>query len=940
MSFDAGAVVGRLEMGIAGWKSAVETVKKDQQSLTGFAIRHKDEIQKLGKEFTIAGGAIVAALGAAVKITADYGDKINDLSQRTGVATEILSGYKLAADNSGTSIDGLATGFKFLSQKMVDANTGGKESIAMFKSLGVEVRSSDGTMRDSNAVMLDLADRFKGMEDGAQKTALAVDIFGRSGMELIPFLNLGKAGLKDNYEAALRFGGVISKEAAKACDDFNDSLGNMKAALGGATREIGMALMPSVKTLVEQVTSAVVKFREWAKEHGPVVEMATKISGAMGGASIAVGGLLLGFAKFAPILGGLASAWGVSALAMSGFIGAAVAATASVATLIGTLVELRAAEEYEAEAGNRAAEANRNLIGKLQAAATAAGMSAGAFADLVVAHNANAIAVRDAIFHDEKYTAIKKILTDQSTAYQEKLEQERVVREKATFAALAAKEAAEAVKRAAEEYVQFLNSLGIQTEEQHRAKLVQVTKAHKDLDEMLRAGKISLDQYEKAQAKLNDTEWDFGIRIKTVLPPARDLSDAFKQSSPVITDLTKFTITYDQILDQVAADMGYSAATARLFAWEMARLALACQGIVLPDLRIPDGQKTAVRQDVDDFKHLWDGFFNDVSQKWGDTIKDFIAGNTSIVTAWNRLWKNMGETITDFIGKYITEKLIKAIQGIIEPSKTATEEAGGAFTSMGTTIASVATSIGTVITTLVGAIVGCVELIAKTVIDIVAYGLTTLAEAIATAASSLAAAAPSLLIVGAVALALYAGFRAINELIGSGGGGSGDGMGRVVERLDNFLAGWTWWYIDMAEIAAFQQGQNDTMIDRLDWIGNLLAGQVTDAINSVAGAIASIPGAATGAMVMGPSFIRVGEDAPRIPEVILPLPELGAFARSMESAGSAAGMGGGGAVTVNLNGPLIHTTGVSRADLERAGEELFSIIQGQAERHQLRFSHG
>ena len=89
MAFDAGAVVSRLEMNLATWKKSVEMVKQDQKSLAGFAQRHSEGIKNLGKAFTIAGGVMTAALGGIIKKTANAGDEIAKLSQRTGVSTEL-----------------------------------------------------------------------------------------------------------------------------------------------------------------------------------------------------------------------------------------------------------------------------------------------------------------------------------------------------------------------------------------------------------------------------------------------------------------------------------------------------------------------------------------------------------------------------------------------------------------------------------------------------------------------------------------------------------------------------------------------------------------------------------------------------------------------------------------------------------------------------------
>ncbi len=65
----------------------------------------------------------------------------------------------------------------------------------VFNALGVSVTDANGRLREGNAVFADLADRFSRMEDGSTKTALAIQIFGESGADLIPLLNAGADGL-------------------------------------------------------------------------------------------------------------------------------------------------------------------------------------------------------------------------------------------------------------------------------------------------------------------------------------------------------------------------------------------------------------------------------------------------------------------------------------------------------------------------------------------------------------------------------------------------------------------------------------------------------------------------------------------------------------------------------------------------------------------------
>ena len=297
MPFDGGAIVGTLDLSIRGWEKSVDKVKRDQQSLSGLVMRHEKQFQSMGRTISVVGGAVTATLGAIVKKTADTGDAINDLSQRTGIGTEILSGYKLAFDKSGTSQEGFGVGMRNLSRIMDEAWRGGKESQAVFKRLSVEYKDSEGKLRPLNDVMLDAAERFSQMDAGARKSALAQDVFGKSGAELIPMLNMGKKGLQENFDITEKLGGLWSKEAASSADQFNDSLAELKASGGGLTKEIGMALMPTVKDMIGSVTNTIAKVREWAAEHPGLTRGIAETVGKVGLWAVALGPVLIALPK-------------------------------------------------------------------------------------------------------------------------------------------------------------------------------------------------------------------------------------------------------------------------------------------------------------------------------------------------------------------------------------------------------------------------------------------------------------------------------------------------------------------------------------------------------------------------------------------------------------------------------------------------------------------
>lgn len=270
----------------------IDGLEKAMNDVEKATVKIGKRLKDIGKDMTLAGGAVTAALGLMVKKTADFGDALWDMKQRTGISTEVLSSFKLAADKSGTSIEGVALGLRFLGRSMTDAATGGKESAEVYRALGIAVKNAAGQMRPMDEVLLEVADKFAGMEDGALKTSLAIKLFGRSGTELIPMLNLGRAGIAELREEAKRLGIVISDDAASAADKFNDTMTSLKASLQGASMTIGTALMPAVKGIAEIVTNVVAGVNKWASANGALVQTFVGLTGALAATATGLGSFL------------------------------------------------------------------------------------------------------------------------------------------------------------------------------------------------------------------------------------------------------------------------------------------------------------------------------------------------------------------------------------------------------------------------------------------------------------------------------------------------------------------------------------------------------------------------------------------------------------------------------------------------------------------------
>lgn len=226
------------------------------------AARSLKDFEKTVKTSAIALGALattaVVAFGVMVKKSINAMDEMSKLSQSVGVSVEALSSLAYAADLSGVSTEELAKNLGRLTKGMSDAAQGMGEAKKAFDSLGIDV----GGLQSADQALLELADKFAGMQDGAQKTALALQLFGKSGMSMIPFLNMGRTGVAQLQAEADRLGVTLNTQTAQAAERFNDNLTRLGAIGQGVANQIASAMLPALEKLTAQMFNAYVEVDE------------------------------------------------------------------------------------------------------------------------------------------------------------------------------------------------------------------------------------------------------------------------------------------------------------------------------------------------------------------------------------------------------------------------------------------------------------------------------------------------------------------------------------------------------------------------------------------------------------------------------------------------------------------------------------------------------
>ncbi|MER8491162.1 hypothetical protein NKH53_23270 [Mesorhizobium australicum] len=183
----------------------------------------------------------------AGKIGGAFGKLGADIKQGIGFTTQTFSDIGVEVTRFGGKVDKLK-------QTTAKAKTG-------FDDLGIKVKDTTGKLKTNEQLLLEVANAFQKVPDGARKSAIALKLFGLEGAKLIPFLNEGAKGIQAFEDEAARLGIVFSDEQIKAAEAFNTALGDLKKTTAGVLRQIGLIFAPALTAGANAFKEAIVRNR-------------------------------------------------------------------------------------------------------------------------------------------------------------------------------------------------------------------------------------------------------------------------------------------------------------------------------------------------------------------------------------------------------------------------------------------------------------------------------------------------------------------------------------------------------------------------------------------------------------------------------------------------------------------------------------------------------
>jgi phage-related minor tail protein len=224
--------------GIDKTREAFGKIKQNFKQLQG-------QLSKIKLGFGKIGGALTAAFGtAALKKIIDSGAEIGRLSAKLDISTQNLSELKYAASKCGVEFETLTSAMGEMASRTAQGTKGTGEAAEALRLLGLSAKELNEVAPNEQLALI--AEQLIRVTDSADRSQLAIKLFGREGANLLPLLEQGASGIKKFQNEARKLGVSLSSEDCAAMTKFNEELAKLQAVLTGLITSVLVPILPVI----------------------------------------------------------------------------------------------------------------------------------------------------------------------------------------------------------------------------------------------------------------------------------------------------------------------------------------------------------------------------------------------------------------------------------------------------------------------------------------------------------------------------------------------------------------------------------------------------------------------------------------------------------------------------------------------------------------------
>lgn len=234
--------IGTLEIQLLANVAKLQSDMDKSKAVVSDTMKQIESAVNLAKQAFVAmtGVAGVDALKGIVLGSIEGVAKLHELSIQAGITVEALSGLAAVGRATGTGADTIAAASNKLSKALASANEDSKGAATALKALGLSFDDFQKMSPDER--MQKVSEAMNQFQDGGQKSAAAMMLFGKTGAEMLPFLkDLATAG---------ELHAKVTTEQAEAAHEFEKAMGQLKTNGDAWKKSLAMELLPTINDMV------------------------------------------------------------------------------------------------------------------------------------------------------------------------------------------------------------------------------------------------------------------------------------------------------------------------------------------------------------------------------------------------------------------------------------------------------------------------------------------------------------------------------------------------------------------------------------------------------------------------------------------------------------------------------------------------------------------
>lgn len=231
-----------------------------------------EAIWNVSESLTSVGKGVLAAFAVDAifsfgRETLQVADDLAKQAQRLGISTEALQGWQHAASLSGSSAEEFTAAFTKFTRNVDQASeSAGGPAAKAFKELGVTIKDSTGKMGQPIDLLDGVVAGLENIQDPAKRTALVMDLFGKSGARLLPLFSEGPEGLKELRGEVDALGMSFDAAFLENAQEVNDNVDRLKTGLRGLSVQVIGPMLPDLVELTKGAVKVAKEFIGWIKQ--------------------------------------------------------------------------------------------------------------------------------------------------------------------------------------------------------------------------------------------------------------------------------------------------------------------------------------------------------------------------------------------------------------------------------------------------------------------------------------------------------------------------------------------------------------------------------------------------------------------------------------------------------------------------------------------------